>query len=139
MIKVACIEPDEILREVLIDYFINSKEIEFLGAFADVKAFIQQSKYLAKPDVVLQAIGAQDQSVTEAIFKVKSTFPEMDIIFFTMTDYPELIFNAICAGASGFIIKSSPLAKIEATIIMVAQGESKMTPSIARMVKAHFK
>ena len=126
------------MRNILTDYFLNSKGIEFLGGFNDVQTFIQQSKYLAKPDVVLQAIKKDKESRTEAIFKVKSAFPKMDIIFFTMTDYPELIFNAICAGASGFIIKSSPLAEIRATIQMVYEGESQMTPSIARMVKAHF-
>jgi len=138
MIRVACIEPDKNLRDILSNYFIECKEIEFVGACSTVEEFITQSKYLAESDVILQSIGSENDFGLESIFKVKSNFPQVDIIFFTMTDYPELLFNAICAGASGYIIKSSPLYEIKAIIKMVFQGESEMTPSIARMVKAHF-
>ena len=138
MIRVACIEPDGQLRELLTDYFIDCEEIEFVIACSSVDEFITQSKYLAEADVILQSIGDENKLGIEAIFKVKTAFPQMDIVFFTMTDYPELIFNAICAGASGYIVKSSPLAEIKATIQMVYEGESVMTPSIARMVKSHF-
>jgi DNA-binding NarL/FixJ family response regulator len=68
----------------------------------------------------------------------KERFPASEIVMFTVFDDREKIFEALCAGASGYLLKSESPARIAAAVREVLAGGSPMTPEIARLVVARF-
>ena len=139
MIKVAYIEDDPYIREFISDFLINSKEFVFMTAKESVEDFIEEAKTLEKPDVILQDISLPGMTGLEAIRHLKNIFPSSEIIMFTIHDDSERIFKAFCAGASGYLLKSTPIPKIKEAIFQVYRGEAAMSPSIARKVIQYFK
>ena len=91
------------------------------------------------PDVVLMDIEMPGMNGIEAVKLIKQHFPEVQILMQTMFDDDDYIFEAICSGASGYILKTTtPLGYTEA-IKNVHAGGSPMSPSIARKVFELFK
>lgn len=91
------------------------------------------------PDVVLMDIEMPGMNGIEAVKLIKQHFPGVQILMQTMFDDDDYIFEAICSGASGYILKTTtPLGYTEA-IKNVHAGGSPMSPSIARKVFELFK
>lgn len=139
MIKLAYIEDDPNIRQFISDYFIASPEFEFVVACESVEDFLGEAPLLSVPDVILQDINLPGMSGLEAIRHLKDLFPNTEIIMFTIHDDSERIFKALCAGASGFLLKNTPVNKIKESIFQVYRGEAAMSPSIARKVINYFK
>lgn len=68
----------------------------------------------------------------------KERFPACEIVIFTVFDDREKVFEAICAGASGYLLKSDPPERIASAVHEVLAGGSPMTPEIARMLVERF-
>ena len=90
------------------------------------------------PEVLILDIGLPGMSGLEGICTFKERWPGLEIIMFTVHDEPERIFEAICAGASGYLLKSEPLERIAAAVEEVLRGGSPMTPEIARLMLDRF-
>ena len=136
-IKVTLFEDNRHLRESL-TYLINGSEgLSCIGAFADCNDLLYQIKK-STPDVVLMDIELPGRNGIEAVTIIKQQFPEIQVLMQTVFHDDDNIFNAICAGASGYILKTtSPAGYIEA-IQDVHNGGSPMTGSIARKVLELF-
>ena len=136
-IKVTLFEDNRHLRESL-TYLINGAEgLSCSAAFADCNDLLYQIKK-STPDVVLMDIELPGMNGIEAVKIIKPHFPEIQILMQTVFHDDDNIFNAICAGASGYILKTtSPSGYIEA-IQDVHNGGSPMTGSIARKVLELF-
>jgi DNA-binding NarL/FixJ family response regulator len=139
MVKVACIEDDPYLREFITGFIKEDKELELAGVAGSVEDFLEQAPILPRPDVILQDISLPGMTGLEAIRHLKDLYPQAEIIMFTIHDDSERIFKAFCAGATGYLLKSTSLPKIREGILQVHRGESVMTPSIARKVIAYFR
>jgi DNA-binding NarL/FixJ family response regulator len=90
------------------------------------------------PKVIILDIGLQGMSGLEGIRCFKERFPEVEIVMFTVHDEPERIFEAVCAGASGYLLKSEPLERIATAVEEVLRGGSPMTSEIARLMLDRF-
>jgi len=90
------------------------------------------------PDVMILDIGLPGMSGLEGIGAFKKRFPALEIVMFTVHDEPERIFESICAGASGYLLKSEPFERIAAAVEEVLRGGSPMTPEIARLMLDRF-
>mgnify|MGYP002073364745 CR=1 FL=1 len=90
------------------------------------------------PDIFLLDVGLPGMSGIEGISLLKKRAPDSQIVIFTVFDDDEKIYKAICAGASGYLLKGSPVAELIAGLEQVARGGSPMTPRIARRVLAMF-
>ena len=90
------------------------------------------------PGVILLDIGLSGMSGIAGIRHFKERFPASEIVMFTVFDDREKIFEALCAGASGYLLKSESPARIAAAVREVLAGGSPMTPEIARLVVARF-
>ncbi|MCG8599940.1 MAG: response regulator transcription factor [Verrucomicrobiales bacterium] len=90
------------------------------------------------PDAMILDIGLPDISGIEGITLFKERFPDTDIIMFTVFDDEARIFEAIAAGASGYLLKSESLNRIADAIREVLAGGRPMTPEIARLVLERF-
>jgi DNA-binding NarL/FixJ family response regulator len=138
LIRVAVFEDNKHLRETF-ELLLNSTE-GFIcsGAWPDCHHIVTNLE-MALSDIVLMDIEMPGMNGIEATKLVKQHFPNIQILIQTVFFEDEYIFNAICAGASGYILKSTtPEGYIEA-IKDVRAGGSPMTPGIARRVLELFK
>lgn len=137
-ITVTIIEDDKEIRESL-SYIINATEgFECISTYGDCET--AQSKIENElPDVVLMDIGLPGMSGIEGIKVIKEKRPDIDIIVLTIHENDQYVFDALCAGATGYLIKETQPAKILDAIKEVHSGGAPMSTQIARMVIGSFK
>ncbi|MBK9465645.1 MAG: response regulator transcription factor [Chitinophagaceae bacterium] len=138
MIRVAIFEDNKHLRETFELLLNNTDGFACSGAWPDCRNIITNLEVYPS-DIVLMDIEMPGMNGIEATKLVKQHFPKINILIQTVFFEDEYIFNAICAGASGYILKSTtPDGYIEA-FKDVQAGGSPMTPGIARRVLELFK
>lgn len=103
------------------------------GAFTDCEHIADKIKS-CEPDVVMMDIEMPHVNGIEAVKVIKSEFPKLNVLMQTSFEDDDKVFNAICAGASGYILKNTLPARILESVIEVYQGGSPMSPSVARKV-----
>jgi DNA-binding NarL/FixJ family response regulator len=106
---------------------------ECAGAFPNCNNLFKNISQ-AKPDVVLMDIELPGINGIEAVGMIKEEFPAIKILMQTIFDDDEKIFNSICAGAEGYILKHTSPAEMMEAIKEIYEGGSPMTPSIANRV-----
>jgi DNA-binding NarL/FixJ family response regulator len=137
VISVVIVEDDEQIREG-ISTLINSTDGFILNAaFGDCQALLKNLDDIL-PSVFLMDISMPGMSGIECTAKIKSACPEANIIMLTVYEDDTQIFDSLRAGASGYILKRTPLQEIIEAIKDVHSGGAPMTPSIAKRVLNHF-
>jgi DNA-binding NarL/FixJ family response regulator len=137
MISIAIIEDVDDIRKPLKDFLSAMPDFLCDYAFPLVEDFIA-SEFDIPPDVIILDIGLPGISGLAAIEKIKGVFPESEILMFTIHDEPEKIFRALQSGASGYLLKNTPLSQIADSIREVFAGGAPMSPVIARKVINFF-
>jgi DNA-binding NarL/FixJ family response regulator len=92
-----------------------------------------------KPDAVLTDLGLPGMSGTEGIIKIREIFSEIPIIALTIYDNDTEIFNALCNGANGYLLKNTPPARLLEALKEAVEGGSPMSPTIAARVVKLFR
>ena len=132
-LRLIIFEDNRNLREGLFQLINGSPGFECAGVFAnctDIVKDIQQTN----PDVILMDIEMPGISGIEAVKIAKEKFPDVKILMETIFDDNDKVFQSICNGAEGYILKNTPPVQMLAAIKEVYEGGSPMTPSIARKV-----
>lgn len=132
-IRVTIFDDNQRLLDSLTVLIDGSPGLQISGTFTDclnLNTKIQSSK----PDVILMDIEMPGINGIEAVKLVKKDFPRINVLMQTAFENDENVFEAICAGASGYILKNTPPAKILEYIVEVYQGGSPMSPIVARKV-----
>jgi DNA-binding NarL/FixJ family response regulator len=137
-IRVTIFEDNTSLRRGLIALINGSDGFECAGAFGNCDNLVKNITD-TKPDVVLMDIKMPGMDGIEAVRMLKSHFPEIKILMETVFEDDEKVFQSICNGAEGYILKNTPPAHILEAIQEIYEGGAPMTPSIARKVLAMFK
>jgi DNA-binding NarL/FixJ family response regulator len=101
-------------------------------------ALASLAKDTARPDVIILDLGLPGMSGLEGLRRFKEATPSTEILIFTVFDDRERVFEAVCSGASGYLLKSESLERIIAAVREVRRGGSPMTPEIARSVLDRF-
>ncbi|HOY15202.1 MAG TPA: response regulator transcription factor, partial [Saprospiraceae bacterium] len=115
-----------------------SDQTQCVGSFPDGRNAVAKLKNTAC-DVILMDIEMPNVNGIEATTAIKKEFPQIHILIQTAFFDDEYIFHALCAGASGYLLKSTKPEGIIDAILEVVSGGSPMTPSIARKVIDLFK
>jgi DNA-binding NarL/FixJ family response regulator len=137
MIKVAIIEDVKNIREGLQWLIDGSGVLSCSETFSSAEDAIQNIPHIL-PDVVLMDIHLPGISGIEAVKQLKAQFPSMQFIMSTIYEDDESIFESLKAGATGYLLKKTPAAKIIEAITEVYNGGSPMSAQIARKVVAVF-
>ena len=137
-IRVALFEDNKKLRESLEQLINNAEDMICTGAFADANKLIQNMQ-LTNPDVVMMDINMPGISGIEGVRIIKEKFPKVHILMQTVFDDNDKIFAAICAGASGYLLKKTAPQKMLEAIRETYQGGAPMTPSVAVKVLQMFR
>jgi DNA-binding NarL/FixJ family response regulator len=87
-----------------------------------------------RPKVIILDIGLPGMSGLEGLREIKNLSPASEILMFTVSDERQHVFDAICAGASGYLLKSEPIERIVTAVQEVTQGGAPMSLEIARNV-----
>ena len=136
-ISVAIFEDNKHLRESLSYLISGTPDLSCVGAYANGNDLRNQLNKVAA-DVVLMDIEMPGMNGIEAVKLIKQEFPQTQVLMQTVFHDDENIYKAICAGASGYLLKTTtPAGYIEA-IKDVYNGGSPMTGSIARRVLQLF-
>ena len=104
-IRLLIYEDNQQLRESVAALISLSKDLELIGSFNDVLQVEQQTKEL-KPDVILMDIDLPGMNGIEAVKKLRSFNSDVHIIMLTVFDDNKHVVDAICAGASGYLLKT---------------------------------
>src|ERR1700712_5200605 len=137
-IKVTIFEDNKSLRESLRQLIDNAEGMYCAGAFPDANKLIR-SMQLTNPDVVMMDINMPGVSGIEAVQLIKEKFPLVHIMMQTVFEDNDKIFAAICAGASGYMLKKTAPQKMIEAIRETYAGGAPMTASVAIKVLQMFR
>jgi len=137
-IRVVIFEDNRNLRDGLFNLLESSSGFICAGAFAHCERVLENIEE-TRPDVVLMDIEMPVVSGIEAVSIIREKYPELKILMETIFDEDEKIFQSICNGAQGYILKNTPPDRILNAIREVYEGGAPMTPTIASKVLRLFK
>jgi DNA-binding NarL/FixJ family response regulator len=137
-IRVIIFEDNRNLRESLFNLLESSNGFICAGAFAHCERVLENIEE-THPDVILMDIEMPVVSGIEAVEIIRGKHPDLKILMETIFEEDEKIFQSICNGAQGYILKSTPPDMILSAIREVYEGGAPMTPIIASKVLRLFK
>ncbi len=137
-IKVAIIEDERDIRECLTFLINGTAGYECTGSFRTMEEALERIPH-QWPDVVLSDIGLPGMNGIDGIRILKQKSADLLILMLTVYDDDERIFDAMCAGASGYLLKKTPPAKLLDSLKEAVAGGAPMSPEVARRVIALFR
>jgi DNA-binding NarL/FixJ family response regulator len=136
-ITVSIVEDSEQVRGTLARLISRAEGYRCLSQFANAEAALE-SLPNERPDVVLMDINLPGINGVECVRRLKQVAPEVQVMMLTVYEDTENIFNALAAGASGYLLKRTSRAELLDAIREVHRGGSPMTAHIARKVVQSF-
>ncbi len=137
-IEVAIVEDDEEIRKMLSLIIDRSPGYSCKNSFSNCEDSIEGIKK-SLPDVVLMDIQLPEMSGIECVQLLKEKLPETNFIMLTVQEDDDSVFNSLCAGATGYLLKDTPPVELLNAIKEVREGGSPMSPSIARRIISTFR
>jgi DNA-binding NarL/FixJ family response regulator len=138
MIQIAIIEDDVVVRNYLAAFFLRQEDLHCRIAAASLEDFFAQAENVERLDVVLTDIGLPGRSGIEGIPEIKRRFPDVAVIILSVYIDSDRIFQALCAGAVGYLQKDTAMEEILDCIRVISKGGAVMSPIIARKVVDYF-
>ncbi len=133
-IRTAIIEDDRDMRLAFEHAIRNAGDLDLKGSYPSVEAFLARPEGLDGIDVVLTDIQLPGQSGIQCIAQCKPKRPQLQFLVITVFEDNANLFNALCAGATGYLLKTATPEQIAQAIRDIHAGGSPMSLAIARMV-----
>jgi DNA-binding NarL/FixJ family response regulator len=138
MINVAIVEDNDTIREGLTALINGTTGYQSVGSFRDCESFLEKLQSL-DVNVVLMDIALPGMNGIEGVKEAILLNPDIDVLMLTIYEDSEKVFDALCAGACGYLVKKTPPSKLLEAIKEVHEGGSPMSSQIARQVITAFK
>lgn len=136
-VTIAIVEDDPILRETLAEIVQSSPRWQLVDAFADAESALE-SLAESPARLVLMDIQLPGMSGIDCVGRLKAACPEVLVMMVTVYDNNDRIFDALAAGASGYLLKRDIPTKLLESLDDLLAGGSPMSSAIARKVVQHF-
>jgi two-component system, NarL family, response regulator LiaR len=137
VVRVCLIDDHDLLRRGIKTMLETEADIEVVGEAADgadAVALVEE----AVPDVVLIDVIMPNKDGIEATKEIKDAFPNIGVVVLSGHDERQFLFDALKAGASGYLLKTAELDEVVATVRSAAKGEAKLDPALATQVLSEF-
>ena len=136
-LRVVLVDDHDLLRRGIKTMLESEADIQVVGEAADgtdVLDIVEETM----PDVVLMDVIMPNKDGIEATREIKDRFPNVGVVVLSGHDEQQFVFDAVKAGASGYVLKSADLEEVVETVKSVAQGEAKIDPTMAMQVLSEF-
>jgi DNA-binding NarL/FixJ family response regulator len=137
-IKVAIIEDRREIREALAMLISGTEGFDCTGSYRTMEEALEKIPHKL-PDLVLCDIGLPGMDGIEGIRILKEKSPALSVLMLTIYEDDERIFDALCAGACGYLLKRTQPARLLESLKEAASGGAPMSPEVARRVVALFR
>src|SRR4051812_7992389 len=137
-IAVCIVEDDAQARKILAGWINRAPGFKLLGEWGDAESALAELPG-HKPNVVLMDINLPGMSGVEAVKKLKPLLPGTQFVMLTVYEDADHIYNALAAGATGYLLKQTPREELFGALEEVHRGGSPMTSNIARKVVQSFR
>ncbi len=137
-IAVSIVEDDAQARRILANWISRASGFRLAGEWGDAESALQLLPG-EKPDVVLMDINLPGISGVEAVKQLKPVLPATQFVMLTVYEDADHIYNALAAGATGYLLKQTPREELFNALVDVHNGGSPMNSSIARKVVQSFR
>lgn len=136
--KVGIVEDNKKIRDLIQRYLDMQEELACPVAVDSVEEMMDYLEEHPHPEVILMDIQLPGMSGIKGIELIKEKYPEIEMIMLTVYHDSHKIFDSLCAGASGYLLKHTSLPEIKESILKLLDGGAPMSPQIARKVINHF-
>jgi DNA-binding NarL/FixJ family response regulator len=136
-ISVSIVEDDASVRKILAGWLRRSKNFTCASEYSNAEAALKQLPAV-KPDVILMDINLNGMTGIHCVGRIKPLMPATQFLMLTVYEDSEHIFEALAAGASGYLLKRTPREELLASIKQIHEGGAPMTSYIARKVVQAF-
>ncbi|MBS1937744.1 MAG: response regulator transcription factor [Bacteroidetes bacterium] len=136
-IRVAVVEDDGEIRQLLRGMLMRAEQLQVVGTYPEADAYLEAVERIL-PDVVLMDIGLPGMNGIECVRQAKPRLPSVQYLMSTVFESPAYIHQALCVGATGYLLKNAEPEEIIAAVRDIHAGGSPMSPPIARLVVASF-
>lgn len=137
-LRVVIIEDLREVREGLAALISGSPGFHCRSSYQSMEAALARIT-ADEPDLILTDLGLPGMSGTEGIRLLHERYPKVPILALTIHDNDDQVFNALCAGASGYLLKNTPPARLLEALQEASDGGAPMSPEVARRVVRLFR
>jgi DNA-binding NarL/FixJ family response regulator len=138
MIQVGIVEDDDHIRKSIQDFLNRQNNFRCQWSFNSIEALLPCLNDPNLPHVLIMDIGLPGMSGIDGMKIIKQQHPEIDLVVFSVYNDQQRIFDSLCAGATGYLMKNTPFEEIKSGIELLVHGGSPMSPQIARKVIDFF-
>src|SRR2546429_8129364 len=138
VIKVAIVVDRRDIREGLASLIKFTDGYQCTGSFRSMEEALEKIRF-ELPNIMLVDIGLPGMSGIEGIRLLKESYPQLLLLMLTVYDDDEMIFDALCAGACGYLLKKTPPALLIESLKEAMSGGAPMSPEVARRVIELFR
>ncbi len=137
-IRVMVVDDHTMVRESLATALSTSPDIEVVGTAGSGREALEKAKAL-HPEVILMDIKMPKMDGIKACRLIKSALPEVNVVILTVMDDEASVIEAVSAGASGYVLKSMPVAELVKAVKLAKNGKSMLHPEAALKLIRQFR
>lgn len=136
-VRVLIFEDNQSLRDSMVHLLTDSGEVEVLGAYSNGQEAADMVEVF-QPDVIIMDIDMPRMDGISAVRAIKERRPASAVVMYTQFEDDDKLFQSLCAGAIGYLLKKSSPLKLIASLKEVMEGGAPMSPEIAKRVLSSF-